>query len=184
MSNLIQTNEISGFKVYGQQMVDYTVDGVSNQGYSNAVIVAALRHTSTMERAASGMSALLRARQQKLDELGTALAVIVKAIDTMSAKNQKSGDKSEADSQLKTVKSTLAKYGISLEVSDDNKVTRKNASTARYDVQYAMDNEDNDMQQDLVTMQGMVSKRDNAFSTASKLLKKADDTGATIIKSM
>lgn len=184
MADLIQTNEIEGFKVYGQQMVEYTVDGIDGKSYSGAVIKAALAHTSAMEHAANGLAALLRARQQKLEDLGTALSVVVKAIDSMRVKKQKSSDESDSDSALARVRNTLAKYGISLNVSDSNKVTRETASTARYDIQYAMDNEDNDLQQDMITMQSIMGKRDNAFSTASKLLKKADGTGKTIIDSL
>ena len=47
-----------------------------------------------------------------------------------------------------------------------------------------MDVEDNDMQQDMITVQGLVSKRDNSFSTASKVLKKVNSTGETIINSI
>ena len=47
-----------------------------------------------------------------------------------------------------------------------------------------MDVEDNDMQQDMITVQGLVSKRDNSYSTASKMLQKFNSTGGTIINSI
>lgn len=184
MSDLIQTNAIEGFKVYGQQMVDYTVDGVIGNSYSGAVCKAALAHTSAMEHTASSLASLLRARQQKLDDLSNALAIIVKALDTMKTKKQKSTDTSDEDTELWTVQTTLSKYGINMLVRSDNKITRESASTARYDIQYAIDNENNDLQQDMITLQSLIGKRDNAFSTASKLLKKADNPGATIIDSI
>lgn len=184
MSELIQTNEIEGFKVYGQQMVDYTVDGVSHSGYSYTIALAALANTSSMERAVNGMAAMFRARQKKLEELGTALAVITKAIESMDKEDQTSGDKSSSDAALQTAKETLAKYDIKLNVDGNNKVRRDDASYAKNDVQYSMDNENNDLQQDMVTFQNLMSKRDNAFSSASKLMKKADSTTSSIIRSI
>ena len=48
-------------------------------------------------------------------------------------------------------------------------------------VQYAIDKEDNELKQDTVSLNSYVSKRDNSFSTASKLVRKAlDASGSTI----
>jgi len=40
------------------------------------------------------------------------------------------------------------------------------------------------MQQDMVTMQSLVSKRDNAFSTAASLVQKINSTASTLIGNM
>ena len=185
MSNLIETNAISGFKVYGQQMVEYTVDGASGKDYAIAIAVAAFAESTAIENEASAYAEVLRARQRKLSELGDALATITKALTTMKLKDQTSNDKSDADNNLITAKEILNRYGItSLTLVDTNKVTRGSAETAQADVEYAMDLEDNDMQQDMVTLQGLVSKRDNSFSTASKVIKKVDSTATSIIRSI
>ena len=48
-------------------------------------------------------------------------------------------------------------------------------------MQYAIDKEDHDLKQDMVSLNSFISKRDNAFSAASKLVKKvADAAGNTI----
>ena len=47
-----------------------------------------------------------------------------------------------------------------------------------------MDTEDNNLQQDVVSLQGLVSKRDNAFSTAGRLVKKYDGSADAIIGNM
>ena len=49
------------------------------------------------------------------------------------------------------------------------------------DQQHALDTEDNELQQDSVTLQGLLSKRDSAFSTASNIVKKADRTNSSTI---
>ena len=59
--------------------------------------------------------------------------------------------------------------------------TRKQILNAQNAVQYAIDREDNDLKQDMVSLNSYISKRDNSFSTASKLVKKALDASASTI---
>ena len=184
MTNLIETNPIEGFKVYGQQMVEYTVDGIAGNDFASATAIAALAESSSIEEAAAAYANVIRARQKKLEEMGDAMAILSKAIATLPVKNQKSTDKSDADDALYTAKANLERYGVSLSLTDGNKVTRKTAETARNNAEYSMDVEDNDLQQDMVTLQGLVSKRDNAFSTASKVLKKVASTGKAITRAI
>ena len=40
------------------------------------------------------------------------------------------------------------------------------------------------MQQDVVALQGLISKRDNAYSTASRLVKKADGSASSVINNI
>ena len=49
------------------------------------------------------------------------------------------------------------------------------------EVQYQIDKEDNLLQQDMVSMQSFVSKRDNAFSTASKIIRKTNNAASATI---
>ena len=66
-------------------------------------------------------------------------------------------------------------------MNGDDKVRRDDATMAQSALQYEIDYETNDMQQDMVTMQSLVSKRDNAFSTASSLVQKINSTASTLI---
>lgn len=183
MPALIQSRQIEGLSVYGVPQSEYTVDGVSGQDYAKAVATAALREAKAIEDESGAMAEVLRQRERKLDELGEALAIITKAIGTMKTKNQKSSDKSDEDDRLSDAAATLEKYGLSMKV-EDKKVKREDAMKAQTDTQYAIDSEDNDLQQDMVTMQGLVSKRDNAFSTAAKLLRKVNATAGEIIQGL
>lgn len=181
MSNLITANVISGASVYGVQQMEYTVDGVSGQDFTAALTAASFREATAIEDAASSYSEVVRQRQKKVDALGEALAVLAKAIATMKTKNQESGDKSDADDDLKTASATASYYGISMPLTDGNKITRGNALKAQNDIEYALDTEDNDLQQDMVSLQSLISKRDNAFSTASKIVKKSLNASASTI---
>jgi len=186
MSDLIETNAIAGFKVYGQQMVEYTVAGTSGVDFGFAIAVASLEEATAIEVETNAYSAVLRTRQKKLSDLGEALATLAQALATMkSSGTQTSDDKSDPIDSLRTAREILLKYGVyNLTLVDGNKVKRGVAQKAQAQTEYKMDMEDNDLQQDMVTVQGLISKRDDAYSTAAKVLKKVNSTGSSIIDSI
>lgn len=187
---LVESTPITGFSVYGVQQKDYTVEGAEHCDYVKAASVAMFQEANAIEAQTSAYAAVLKARQKKLDELGWALSVIVEAVASMNTKKQKSSDLSSADADLKTVSQILDKYRrdsnseMRLPVNGDNKVRRDDATSAQSAVQYEIDYETNEMQQDMVTMQSLVSKRDNAFSTASSLVQKINSTASTLIRNL
>lgn len=178
---VIVANDIPGMAVWGVSQSDYTVDGVPNRDFGSALAVAALRQSGAIESECEAYMAMVRTRIRKIEELGEALSVISEALATMRVKKAESDDLSDADPRLFTAKSILQKYGLELNVMLDGRITREEASMRQNDVQYAIDNEDNSLQQDMVSLQGLVSKRDNSFSTAAKLVGKVNDTAQTLI---
>ena len=194
MSNYIETNAIGGFKVYGQQMVEYSVEGTNGKDFASAIAMASLAESTAIEVEADAFAAVVRSRQRKISELGDALAILSQAISTMkTGSGQTSSDTSDSIQALKTAQTYLSRYGLSLPLSivDIDQpsihictVTRGDAERARANTEYAIDMENNDMQQDMITLQGLISKRDNSFSTASKVLKKVSSTTTSIIKSI
>ncbi len=183
---LITAQEISGASVYGIPQMSYTVGGQSGKDYGAAVAVATLVQANAFEMECNALAAMTRVRMRKLDDLGEALAIISRVMANMKVKKPQSKD-TVTDSDLPRAKSLMAKYGLELKLQTDKNgndlptIRRDNASYAQNDVQYAMDREDNDLQQDLVTVQGTFSKRDNAFSTASKLIGKVNNAAQSII---
>lgn len=187
---LVESVPIEGLSVYGVQQKDYIVKGVKGCDYVKAASVAMFREAGAIEAETSAYAATLQARQRKLDELGWALSVIVKAVATMETEKQESSNLSAADPDLKTASQILDKYrrntnsDLKLPVDEDSKVRRDDATMAQSAVQYEIDYETNEMQQDMVTMQSLVSKRDNAFSTAASLVQKINSTASTLIGNM
>ena len=185
--SLVESVPIEGLSVYGVQQKNYTANGVVGCDYVKAASIAMFQEANAIESETSAYAAVLEARQKKLDELGWALAVIVKANASMKTKKQKSTDLSAADADLKTASQVLDKYrregnsDLKLPVNKDCKVQRGDATSAQSALQYEIDYETNEMQQDIVTMQSLVSKRDNAFSTAASLVKKINSTASTLI---
>jgi hypothetical protein len=184
---IVESKPIEGLSVYGVQQKDYTVKGAEHCDYIKAATTAMFQEAGAIEKETAAYAAVLEARQEKLDELGWALSVIVAAMASMKTKNQKSKDLSAADPDLVKASQILDKYrrdsnsDMRLPVNDDNKVRRDDATSAQSALQYEIDYETNEMQQDMVSLQSLVSKRDNAFSTASSLVQKINSTASSLI---
>lgn len=184
---IVESKPIEGLSVYGVQQRDYTVKGAEHCDYIKAASVAMFQEAGAIEKETAAYAAVLEARQEKLDKLGWALSVIVKAIASLKVKKPESDDLSSSDPNLKKASQILDKYrregnsDLKLPVNGDNKVRRDYATRAQSALQYEIDYETNEMQQDMVSMQSLVSKRDNAFSTASSLVQKINSTASSLI---
>lgn len=185
MGLLVVEHAISGCVVYGVQQMQYTVDGLSGQDFAAALTIAAFRQSTAIENAASSYAVVVRKRQKKVDDLGEALAVLAKALASMkTGDGQEPSDKSDADPALAAAAVKVAEYGITSMTVSGNKITRGDAMKAQNDIQYSLDMEDNQLQQDTVSLQSLLTKRDNAFSNASKIVKKALNASASTIGNM
>lgn len=182
MASLITTETITDNSVYGVQQVQYTVNGHSGKNFMDAVAIAAFRQAAAIETSTSAYAEVVRARQKKIDDLGEALSNIAKAMGEVHKKT-KSSDKITIPN-AGNVKNIAAKYGISLSWTDGYKMTLGNLQKAQTNVQYAIDREDNDIQQDIVTLQSYISKRDNAYSNAAKIIKKTNNAATSTINNI
>lgn len=178
---LIQPSAIEGGAVYGVAQMSYVVDGDAGKDYSAALAAAALKQATAIEASASAYSSVVKARARKVEELGQIMAELTKAYAKLRVKDAESGDTVTIDNGA-WVNATASKYGITLVFKQNTAdMTRANIMKGQNEIQYAMDTEDNNLQQDTVTLQSLLSKRDSAFSTVSRIVKKADDTGAATI---
>lgn len=189
MADLIKTTEIAGGSVYGVKQVQYTVNNETGKDYAAALTAASFRESVAIEASASAFSEVVRQRQRKVSDLGDVLSVLATAIASMDPKSNNPDKTSSTTSALYNAALTTAKYGISLNVSSNSSqgvanITYRNATNAQNDIQYALDVEDNELQQDMVTLQSLVSKRDNAFSMASKIIKKSANAASNTISNI
>lgn len=193
MSNLINPTEISDGAVYGVKQVTYVVDGEAGQDFTAALTVAAFKQSVAIEEAASSYADVVRARQKKVSELGEALAILTNNIATLkTGKNISNDDWTDWYAGMATAADILAKYNITHNIALTTnssgqrvgRIQRRNAQKTQTDVQYEMDKEDNNLQQDLITLNSFISKRDSAYSTASKLVKKADNAASSTISNI
>ena len=177
MSTFIETQDL-GLSVFGQAQVSYTVDGVKDQVFGQAVALAALQRAVAVESGLSAYQTVLRARQTKLNDLGTALASVLNSLDRV-------GDKTTSKVGLDAgAIANLRKYGIEVKVNGSNEIERRDIMLLQQKVRYTIDLEDNNCQQDLAMTQSCVNKRDQAYQLASRIQKKADGTRKTGIKYM
>ena len=183
MSSTIQPSVITGGSVYGVTQVEYTIVGESGKNFIDAAILASFMQATAIEESTSSYAKVVAARQKKIDELSAALAYIAKANGSLDSKDAKSTDKVTVDN-AGYVQQIAAKYEISLTWESGSQMTRGNIQKAQTDFQYAIDREDNDIQQDIVTLQSYITKRDNAYSNASKLVKKANQAATATIKNI
>jgi hypothetical protein len=190
MANMIEQNPIAGASVYGVEQYSYTVNGVAGKDYAAALSAASFKEAVAIEQALSAYSEVVRQRMRKLDDLGTAMAILNEAYATLKTKDHESGDTTSNMVSLATARDKAALYGVTINMTDYTiqdlgirmcYTTRRNLMNAQNAVQYAIDKEDNELKQDTVSLNSYVSKRDNSFSTASKLVRKAlDAAGSTI----
>ena len=178
---LIESNVIPGASVYGVQQVSYTVAGAAGKDYAAALTAATLRESAAIEASAASYSAVVKERARKVDELGQVMAYLAEAFANLKVKDTTSNDTATVNNGA-WVNGTASKYGITLVFMPNTAImTRKNIMKGQNEVQYAIDTEDNNLQQDMVALQGLLSKRDNAFSSASRIVRKADDAASSVI---
>ena len=193
MANLIVANEIPGASVYGMAQVSYTVDGKAGNDYAAALTAAAFREATAIEVAASSYVVVVRQRQTKVSELGDVLSTIAYAMGTLKPKDRESSDPSATSWQMdrawEAASDICKKYGLALNVQQKkdgdgwtrNYMTRGDLMTSQNEIQYAIDVEDNNLQQDMVSMQSFMTKRDSAFSTASRIVSKSLNASASAL---
>lgn len=158
-----------GLTILGTVQNAYSINGVHGQGYGEAVSKAALCRSAALEETMASYSTLLRTRQKKLDDLGVGLAALNQAYATKE-KNDGPGDNLNVDRDSAAL---LRRYGFS---GASSSMTVGSIMTMQQDVRFALDQEDNELQQDMTTLQSYVSKRDDAMQIANKLLTKVNST--------
>lgn len=182
--NDIVPKEIAGGAVYGVKQYEYTVDGTDGHAYAEALATAAFRESVAIEDVSQGYSVVVRERQRKVDELSEILSLLAKAQAKLPVKDQSTNDAVSIDNAA-WVNATASKYGITLVFKENtDQMTRGSIQNGQNDVQYAIDVEDNNLQQDMVSLQSYISKRDNSYSTAAKIIKKAIRTASGTISNI
>jgi len=173
--NLVVATDIKDLVVYGQQQVDYTVDGLPNQDFATAVAKAALRRAVTVEDATVALSHAIRKRQTKLADLGNALAVMNRVAADFEADDETT-EWSGWSTDLYSVHQVLDRYGVKSLFSisgNQARIQKSDLSLQQVHVENSMDNEDNDLQQEMIALQGYVQKRDEGYNTAYTLVRRA-----------
>ena len=183
---MIETRKIDGADVYGVEQYSYIVDGVEDRDYTAALAAAAFKQAAAVESQLNAMNDVVRTRHTKLTELNNGLTVIVRANATIKTDGS-SSDKSDKIDELRDIAEIVRKYQIqdfALVGDDGNQITRGACQKVSANFEHAIDLEDNSLQQDTVTLQNLIQKRDSTYQTLISLVKKSLNAGATAIKGL
>ena len=187
---MIEARVIDGADIYGVPQSEYVLDGEAGHDYTEALTAAAFKQSAAVEAELSAMNAVVRARQTKLNELNEALSTIAYAIGTLrvgdSDHQAESSDLSDKIDALMDARDLARKYGITIILSGDsgNQIRRDDSQKASANIHHELDIEGNALQQDNVSLQNMISKRDSTYQTAMSIVKKSLNVGKTLVKGL
>lgn len=187
MANEIIQQIDLGVRIFGIDQCEYAVDGKRDKTLGQAVGLASIARAVAIEEGISGYTALINRRRMKIDSLKEGLAVCAGTRANWDALTGTDGA-SYTSSKLDMVfteeiggpgdfKTLLDTYGISTGEWDlSNQITAAELDKIKAAIDYEVQETDNDLQGDMASLQNYITKRDNAYSTATKFQKKCDDS--------
>lgn len=204
----VKAHEID-LSVYGIRQVDYSLAGETGYlQFDRVVAESSFQQAAVVDQQTQTVAAALKLRQHKTDDLSKALALLDGILCSYTEKTPSSGDMSQywlPNSQRAEIDALLARlsqYGntITAELVDKIKkkcakdVTRPNefciriergvAMRSQTEVERMVDTENTNIQQEMNTLQGFVTKRDKAYKNAAKVIEKYNRAASSVIKSM
>lgn len=203
----VKAHEID-LTVYGIRQVDYVRDGVDGyQQFDQIVADSAFRQAAAIDEQTAMVAKALNLRRFKSEDLGKALAMLDGVLCSYDPDNPESSDMSEyllANDKVQDAKDLLgrlSKYGLTVEYEINKEIEhgcsteshpgfvfvqirRDTAMHAQAEVQQLIDTENNNIQQEMSTLQGFIQKRDGAFNNASKVVQKYNGTADHLLDAM
>ena len=207
MELTVKPHEID-LTVYGIRQVDYVRAGLDVcQTFEEIVADSAFQQAAAIDEQTAMVAKALNLRRLKSEDLGKALALLDGVLCSYDPDNPESSDKSEyllPNDQVQDAKDLLArlsKYGLTVEYSITSEIEhgcdteshegfafvqirRDTAMHAQAEIEQMIDTENNNIQQEMSTLQGFVQKRDGAFNNASKVIQKYDGTADNMLDAM
>ncbi len=178
-----------GLSVLGTAQKAYAVDGVKWQDYLTAVISSSFKRAVSMDAQCDAMATAVRARIDKTERLGKAMAAIAQHVALLTDKKWDDnsnylGEGGGAD--LRAARATLEFYGVDNYsfITTDGKLSKPNASKLQSTLKLALDKEDNALQSATASLQSAFTKRDKSYSNAATLMKKIQGTYNNTIRNI
>lgn len=175
MAHAYIQREDLGLTVLGVTQYGYTVNGVHGQDYDTAIYRAALCRTVGTEDALAAYQKMLTLRQKKNLDLGNALSSLSGAIAGLK--------ETKTDSDV-NIGSEAALIFRRYDFEASSTIKYEYAMKLQQNVKYAMDKENNEMQQEMSMLQNFLRKRDESVQMANKLMKKVASTRERGIKNI
>lgn len=166
-------------KLWGVKIHDYKLDGVPVD-FETLLVKVSCRRATIVENEIGPVTKIVTRRNAQLKDLGDALADLSRAQALFTEKSS-SDEKQSVSAKTAKIVNPLSTVTV---IASDNTVTKANCEMAIQLVKSKMEKHNNDSQSDTTRLQGLISKRDGAFDTASSLLKNVSDSRSNSIRNM
>lgn len=188
--------EPAGVSVYGvAQNVYSVIEGgtAKTRAFDMAIAASAMERSVSIESSMSAASDIVRAKQRKMEDMTDLLALMVQARTSLKVSEPSPGDIGKAAGLKAKAELVKTKYGVDIytwggtthaSATDDGELSREGIEGGLVVLQSAIDENDNQLQQDMLTLQSWVSKRDESFRSATKALKTVLGTGSAVINNI
>lgn len=167
-------------RLWGVEICDYSVNGVDCD-FETMIVGFSTNRAAVIEKEVNPLSTRVQNRNNKLKELGDALADLSAAQQAMAGS---SDDTSKEPTY--TIKSDTLK--VLQELSDNGftstTITKSKCEEAIQLVKSKIDKLNNDASSDMTNLQSLIDKRDESFQTASTLMQAVSDTRSNAIRNI
>lgn len=169
--------------VWGLKFGDYSING-EHVDLQDLMVKVTERRAVTIENEVAPLSARVRKRNDSLDQLGKLLAELTRVQATFESE-AKGTDKKNIDlSKMGDAIKALELEGDTFFTTDLKEIEKQQLEKYIQLTKSKIDALNNRAQLDTSRMQSLVERRDEAFTTASDLMKNVSDTRGTLIRNL
>lgn len=163
---------------WGSVVCDYKLNGVTVD-FQDLMVAVAEHRATAVEGEVGPQTVRMRQRNERMEKLGTALSELTKM---QSAFKSDDGGTTTRDSMSDATWNILSEYAGALGISADAKDQKKSVDAFAEKVKNVIDSLNNASQKDMTRMEGLVDRRDEAFTTATNLMKSVSETRDNVIR--
>lgn len=175
-----------GWAPFQLEQVEYRLQGSDRVlDYEGLVAALATGRSARLERQAQVQAAFVRQRNEVIESLGEVLAEVCDCLATLGQKDD--APEKISSSRLGQCHVLLGQLGVKSYISYSDGVgtlDKGNAQKQQSELQYAIDMRDNDLQQDVIAMQSLMNKRDDAYALAAKLASRISDARSKTLENL
>lgn len=180
MATIERQDPVNLSQDWGLRFQDYKIDGTPVD-FQDLMVAVAENRATTVEKEVSPLTTRIKARNKTLENLGDALGDLTKV--QAGFKSDDPGDKrSNIEIKLSSFQTLQRVFGT-LDFSN-RKMLKYEVEEWIQKVKSKIDALNNEAQSDMTRLQGLVDRRDEAFSTATDLMSTISDTRGNLVRNL
>lgn len=165
-------------RLWNVQINDYEVSGKARD-FETLLVDFSTNRASTIEAQVNPLSDRIRKRNNRLSELGQALADLSAAQQTLAPEEMQDKTASIRGDTARILHELSSDYSASATT-----INKPSCDRAIQLIKTEIDRLNNDASNDMTNLQSLVDKRDESFSTASSLMQAVSDCRSTAIRNI